>query len=402
MINNETVELLLNLPDVKVLDFRVEKKRIEILCELKRADNVCRNCGKTCSTVNDTSERRLRDLNMADREVWLRLKVLQYVCKDCGTYRNESPVFADGGKSYTHRQSRFIFEICRKQTYVQTGAAVNMNAKTVERAVLRECEKRAAGSVEKGWEKVRRLGIDEQSRGKGKRNYFCVLTDLDTGTVIEMLENRKKETIKSFFEALDPQIRKRITDVSCDLYAGYISLADEFFPDANVVLDRFHVVKLLNEPLDAHRKEMRKKDKSNPVYAQLKYVLFKRHHLMTDAELDCLEAAFATDKTLEAEYFKRERFHGILDNNNDVSKALHEINAWIADVRTQGLSRFDGFLKTVERYGFKIANYVKDKVTNAATEGLNNLIRTVRRLSFGIPNFKHLRLRILALSDDFH
>ena len=81
-----------------------------------------------------------------------------------------------------------------------------------------------------------------------------MLTDLDTGTIIDILKSRKKEVLIAHFEALGKDFCEQITDIACDCWQAYITVAQTFFPQANIILDRFHVIKLLNNCLDNFRK----------------------------------------------------------------------------------------------------------------------------------------------------
>ena len=66
------------------------------------------------------------------------------------------------------------------------------------------------------------------------------------------------------------------------------------------------------------------------------------------------------------------------------------------EVKALGYAGFDAFVTTLTNWLEPIANFAHQRLTNAATEGLNNVIRYVKRISYGIPNFEHLRLRVLA------
>jgi len=159
------------------------------------------------------------------------------------------------------------------------------------------------------------------------------------------------------------------------------------------------VVKLLNGVVDNFRKDLRKADRNNDVFKRLKWVLYKQYHTLSDAQLDDLDAAFAQSPTLKAIYWARENFHHVLDHSTSVEQALSGLQTWMAQVSQHGLNTVDGFIKTLTKTQAYIANYVRDYLSNAVTEGLNNLIRSIRRVAFGMTNFDNLRLRVLAISD---
>lgn len=387
---------LLGLPNVVITDFNVTKKVIEISCTLTNQITLCPHCGAACSVVNDKTTRRLRDLNIAEREVFLLVTVRQFRCSTCGSCPTEQIDFADSNKSYTHRQAKFIFILCQKQSYTEIGAIVNMHSKTVERLVLDQCKKTL--NLSNRYAQVKRLGIDEQSHRKGKKDYICLLTNLDTGTIIDILPNRKKETLVAHFKALGDDFCSQITDVSCDIWTPYISTIETCFPNANLILDRFHVVKLLNESLDKFRKELRKDNKDEVAFKKLKWILFKQYHRLTDTQIDELDAGFVLSPELKEYYFLREKFHHILDNQNKVDVTITLLDEWVKNIQEKKITVFDSFIKTLQNHKQYIANFVKDNLSNAVTEGLNNLVRSIRRTAFGMPNFNNLRLRVMAIS----
>lgn len=390
-------EQLLNLPTVTITQVEVSPALIRIECHTKRLTHTCPSCDQPTSTLNQCYTRTLRDLNMGSRHVHLLVNMRQFHCPTCHRYFTETLDFADLGKEHTHRQADYMFCLARKQSYTEVAAIVDTSPKTVERIVLARCKQLI--NLPDRYARVRRLGIDEHSHRKGKKDFLCILTDLDRGTLLDLLPNRKKETLMAHFEKLGRSFCQQITDVSCDYWDGYITTAHHCFPQANLILDRFHVVKLLNQSVDNFRKDLRQADPDNGSFKQLKWVLFKQYHTLSDAQLDDLGAAFAQSPTLKAIYWSRERFHHVLDQSASVEQALGKIQTWIEQVTQSHSGVFDRFVKMLTKTKTYVANYVRDYLSNAVTEGLNNLIRSVRRTAFGMTNFENLRLRVLAISD---
>lgn len=398
MNNYDLYTSLLGLPNLKITNVVLSSTKIDISCETETKSWKCPICNTEKTAVHQRTTRTLRDLSMGARYVFLHILSKQFYCSSCHHYFHEELDFVNGNEGFTSRQKDFMFLISQHQDYQSTGAILNINAKTVERGVLSKCE--SLINLSKNYETLKRLGIDEQSHKKGKKDYICVITDLDKGTIVDMLPNRKKETILAHFKSLGEDFCKQITDVSCDCWDTYIQVAKECFPQANIILDRFHFTKQLNESLKKHLKEVETvlkpllKDKRD--FAKLKKIVNVQFHLMSDEQLDILEFAFEKDEKLKQIYFNREEFHHILDNNTDKEIALKQIDDWIKNTTEKQLSYFDDFINSLKSTKNYIANYVKDRLSNAVTEGLNNVIRVIRRFSFGMPSFKNLRLRTLA------
>lgn len=390
-------EQLLNLPTLSITQVEINPSTVRIECQTKRLTDTCPSCGQQTARVNQYYNRTLRDLNMGIRQVHLVVNMRQFECPNCQRYFTETLDFADLGNEHTHRQADYMFCLARKQSYTEVAAIIDTSPKTVERLVLAHCERLI--DLPARYARVRRLGIDEHSHRKGKSDFLCILTDLDRGTLLDLLPNRKKQTLIAHFEKLGPAFCGQITDVSCDYWDGYIGTAHHCFPQANLILDRFHVVKLLNQAVDSYRKQLRKADPDKAVFKRLKWVLYKQYHTLSDTQLDDLDAAFSDSPALRAVYWAREKFHHLLDNSSSVEQGLSGIQTWIEQVSQQGLVIFDRFVKTLTKTTAYIANYIRDHLSNAVTEGLNNLIRSVRRTAFGMTNFENLRLRVLAISD---
>lgn len=139
----------------------------------------------------------------------------QYFCPDCERYFSEELNFADSGKSFTHRQAKWIFECCARQPFTEIGALHDVNAKTVERLYYQHV--RDGLDHPARYAAVRRLGIDETSHRNGKGSYCCVLTDLDRNIALDLLPNRSKKTLIAHFEQLGPEFCTQIESVSYDM-----------------------------------------------------------------------------------------------------------------------------------------------------------------------------------------
>jgi len=207
-------------------------------------------------TLLQYDTRKVQDLKISAREVWLHLRVSQFVCPTCNRYFLDIPKWIMPSKSYTKRQAKWIFELCKQQAFTQVGALVNLSNKTVERLFYEMAEKLI--NLPKRYAQVRKLGIDEISHRKGKKDYACVLTDLERGIELDVLPDRKKETLKAHFQSLGIDFCNQIEVVCCDIWKTYINVVKECFPNAEIVIDRFHVVKAINDVLDFLRKSVRR------------------------------------------------------------------------------------------------------------------------------------------------
>jgi transposase len=271
-----------------------------------------------------------------------------------------------------------------------------MCSKTVERLYYSEAEKQI--NLKERYAQVRKLGIDELAHRKGKKDYCCVLTDLDRGIQLDILPDRKKETLIAHFQSLGTEFCQQIEVVSCDIWEPYILVVLECFPQAQIVLDYFHVAKALNEALDSYRKSLRRTFPDVTAFKKLKWILYKRNDLCSEVEKQILQNAFEHSTELEEMYQLRNSFLHIFEYSNTKQQALKHIQQWVEDARFLQNRHWNKFIKTLSNWLDYILNFIELRITNAVTEGLNNLIRYLKRISFAIPNFEHMRLRVLANS----
>lgn len=356
----------------------------------------CPVCGEPTGIVHQYDSRKVQDLSISGKEVWLELRVPQLVCTICQRYFTATPDWIMPGKNYTRRQAKWIFELCAKQPFTEVAALVNLSHKTVERLYYNWAE--AALDLEERYRRVRRIGIDEVAHRKGKKDYVCVLTDLDRGTQLDILRDRKKETLKAHFEKLGPDFCNQIEVVACDMWRPYADVAQQCFPQAEIVIDRFHVVKALNEVLDKIRKQLRRDFKQEASFKGIKWTLFKRAQECSDDQQNRLQEAFSNSWLLEEVYQLRNTFNALFDLLDDQAELRSELEQWIAHAQGLDNTYLNGFLKTLNTWKVQITAFASCGITNAVTEGLNNYLRYFKRISFGLPNFEHMRLRVLMAS----
>ena len=393
MSEEKFYEQLLGYEDLRVKSVERTEAKISLHCETSTGHANCPQCGLETGVVNQYASRRVRDLDISGKEVWLELRICQFVCSSCNRYFHEQPDWLIPGKKYTRRQSKYAFLMCQKQNFSEAGAILNMHPKTLERIYYEQGE--AQLNLKARFAEVRQLGIDEIAHRKGKGDYVCVLTDLERGIELDILPDRKKATLKAYFEGLGSVFCEQIQVVSCDMWPTYINIAEELFPNAKVVIDRFHLVQALNKVLDSIRKALRREQPKNEQFKQLKWILFKRPENCSEAEIARIDQACKESWELGEVYELRNTFNSLFDIATNPQKLKAELIQWIKHAQMLNLPAMETFIRTLKKRMKQILAFATYRVTNAVTEGLNNIIRYFKRISFGLPSFKNMRLRVL-------
>ena len=392
MQEKDFYQQLLALPDLQIDRVESTPQRITLYCQISTPHQTCPHCLQPATLVNQYTQRLLRDLDISGRQVWLQIRTRQFVCPTCDRYFSERISFADPAKSYTHRQAKWIIDCCARQPFTEVAALLDVGPKTVERLYYQHLQTHI--NLAARYALVKRLGIDEIAHRKGKAHYCCVLTDLDRGIALDILPNRSKETLIAHFKQLGPGFRDQIESVSFDMWPAYSQVATICFPQAIQVIDRFHVVKALNEVLDRLRRKLRRERPWTDAFKAIKWALFKAKPTL--AQTAQLTLAFRNSPLLKAVVSLRNAFHAHFESASSSAVLLLNLQTWIGEARALNYDGLLPFIKTLTNWLTPIANYAHQRLTNAITEGLNNVIRYMKRISYGLPNFEHLRLRVLA------
>lgn len=395
-MEKELYEQLLNLPALKVDKVEFTDKTIRINCHLETSNGECPICLESVRLVKSYRTHTVRDLNISGREVYLELRLKQFYCPSCGTYFTQSIPFADANKSYTHRQAKWIFEMSVKQPLSEVAAISNISTKTVERIFYSF----TLGETFSRYEGVTHLGIDEFSWRKGKKDYLCILTNLKTGDTVDILRTRNKAVLIAHFQSIKlkngADFCQQVQVMSCDFWGPFLDIGASMFPKADVVGDRFHWTTYINKVLDEERKSNRKEFPKEDLYKNIKWLLFRQMDTLKADELENLGKVFQLSPMMEELYMLKNTFCAIFDMDICPKDALIQIQDWVEyaqKVPNEFLGTFVAFFK---RQIIPITNYFKHKVSNAVTEGNNNILRTVKRFTFNMTNFDHFKARCFA------
>ena len=252
------------------------------------------------------------------------------------------------------------------------------------------------------------LSFDEfKSTKDAKGAMSFIYLNSDNHKVIDIVENRQLHSLKKYFLCYPSFVRDKVKTVCIDMYSPYISLIKEVFVNAEIVIDRFHIVKLFTNSFNHTRIDtMKAYSPSNIKYKRLKK--YWKHFLKPYNLLDPIH------------FFKRVHFPGkfvsdedIVDISLNVDKALKNTYDCYQCLRE------DIEKKDFELFKFHL-NYFKDKVSdrmrtsidtcyyyldfiknsfiydysNGPIEGINNFIKVLKRIAFGYRNFANFRTRI--------
>jgi transposase len=171
-----------------------------------------------------------------------------------------------------------------------------------------------------------------------------------------------------------------------DLSPSYIAGVSEHFPDSQITFDRFHVVKLLNEAMDAVRKTERKE---HALLKGHKYTFLKNPNQLSDKQRDSLEELTSLYPKLGQAYRLKVLFNDLWDMPNKQAAHTFMIQ-WCAEVRVADIPAFEAFIKTLIGHWYGIMNYIESRLTNGLLEGINHKVQLAKRRARGYRNVNNL------------
>lgn len=245
---------------------------------------------------------------------------------------------------------------------------------------------------------LRHLSIDEIYVGKAKK-YYTLVMDLDTGRIVWVAKGKAGHTLKPFWHALR-LAKAKIQAVCCDLSAAYWTAIVEHLPEAAVVFDRFHVVKLMNEKLDDLRRALWR-EATGRMKKQVKgtrYLLLMRLDHLSEEQLPRLEAAVKANEPLWMGYMAKEMMSLIWEQPSEAKMARY-IKEWCAVAAGSGIRQLQTMARTVQAHAWGLINWWRHPISNGRMEGINHKVKTMLRQHYGLRDERFFILRLLGLHE---
>ncbi len=213
--------------------------------------------------------------------------------------------------------------------------------------------------------------------------------DLETRKPVDILENRTKDCLRECFEKWVTEVLKNIEEVSIDLWSAYKNLVQELMPNAEVVADRFHVMKLVNDELDTERKLVKRKgeklkkkaekEKVLKVIKKSKYCLLKNEKDLNESQKEKLKEVKKLFPKLANMHRLKEQLRNSFEKSDSELIGLLNLSDWLRDAAKD----FPHSSATIIRWLGEIIGYFKNRTTQGIVEGINNKLKLIKRKAYG-------------------
>lgn len=392
MTEAEFFELILGIKEIQVDRVDWQDQCLHIYCSSAFEEALCPQCLNKRQVINQTYERQFRDLPITGKEVYLHLNQRQFYCPDCDRYFNEPFSFVDPKRTMTRRYEHYVYECCKASTIQKISAQENRVWHTVNELYQRGAREELR---ERPVSKIRVLGMDEFAVKKGHRHFATVIVDLERVEIIDILEYRDQEKLIGYFKGRGPEWCDGIEVFCSDMWKGFINTAQAAFPNATLVVDRFHFFGYLNKAVDSQLKNLRRQFKDQEDFKRLKWALLKNAENLTADQKKKLARAFLLSPQLKLIYEHKEKFRSIFNQHLTREHGEIELNRWVDEAKNMNNKYLNPFLRMVNDWKDYVLNYFTHRFTTSIIEGINNTIKTVKRMGYGFRNFVNFKQRVL-------
>lgn len=378
----------------------------------------CPHCGSSVIKYG-TKVSYIKAPNCSFHRVRIRLIKQRYLCKACKSIlTSQSRELTDPGCFISNKiklriGSIFLEDPFRNIKSIANELGVSFNT------IWRRLNSLYSFSEREGNTLAEEMCIDEFKATKGcKAGMAFISCDAITHDVKTILPTRQKFDLIEYYHKFPYTERCKVKSVVMDMHSPYTAVVHDVFPKANIVIDKFHIVQLLSRSLNKARiRYMNEVKSKNPVlYRRLK----KNWQLFLNFGGDLsMERPYYYNRSYKAYISESEIIADLLRNSSEELKEtyylyqrlLYSMRIGLDDLFFEEIDSKDNkkseylsadmkkSLKTLRKFRTEIGNMFNSKLTNGCIEGINNLVKTIKRVSFGYRNFEHFRIRIrLALS----
>ena len=379
--------------EVKTVELKIGEKKVEIELGWQWGQSAkCPECGRACSLHDSAPERTWRHLDTMQFTTLIRASTPRSNCPEHGVKTMLVP-WAEPHSRFTLLFERFAVEVLLASASVsQACTLLDIGWETahtiMSRAVARGLERRQLTAL-------KHLGMDEKSFKRG-HSYITLLTDLDQSRVLEVVEERTGEAADQLWATLTPEQKSAVAAVAVDMWEPFIQTIAKQVPEADIVHDRFHVSKYLNESVDKVRRQEHKEllaEGDETLKGTRQLWLYNPQHFSPE-QRDEFSGLKDQQLKVARAWAMKELFSKFWEYQ-EAGWARRFFKDWFGWVSRSQLKPMADVARLLKRHLENLLTYLRHHITNAVTEGLNSKIQSIKSAARGFRNFQNYRIRIL-------
>jgi transposase len=378
------------LPELELEHFYRHKLRVFLHARKVCDFEVCPNCATPSKSGYDKRTVRVKDAPLRNAAVTLVITKRRFYCKPCKKPFTQPVDGIRKGRRTSERYRSYVLWGCENFTDLKrVRRAARCSAGYLYDALYDQLDLRLR-KRQYPWPVT--IGIDEHSfrrnKKKGRTEFATLIADYKNKRVKELVQGKTSAELQQALQHIPG--RENVRNVILDMCDPFKNFAKEFFPNATIIADKFHVLRLLTPHLNRRRKAIVGDRRT----AQIGRLLLKNGHDLDYFTRRAVWDWLALHPELKTLYSWKERLHGFY-RTRGYDRAATALTAMTDELAGSQIKELKTLRRTLMKWRKEILAYFKTGLTNGRTEGFNNLAKLVQRRAFGYKSFPNYRLRLL-------
>jgi transposase len=352
----------------------------------------CPECGSATRIYDRVAERQWRHLSVMQYEVELRCAVPRCDCATHGVKTIAVP-WAEKGSRFTLFFEAYAVEVMQAcSSLSQAANLLRLHWESVQRIIDQAVQRGLARRTTEG---ITRVGLDEKSFLRGQR-YVSLMTDLTEQRVLEVVPGHNTESALALWQALPEAQRLEVKAAAMDMGASFIAGTQQSAPQAQIVHDRFHVSKLVNEAVDQTRRQESNElaQTGDNSLKKTRFLWLHGQSRVPEKSQEEFGALLLTNLRTARAWAYKEQFVEFWQQPTREAGADFFAQWYRSVIRTK-LPPLKKAAKTLKAHLAGLLSYFTHRITNALTEGFNSKIQAIKSAARGFRSFNNYRTRIL-------
>lgn len=388
MPNTDFIANLLDMKDLIVENLETSVSEVHIYFKLERRDHVCPNCGAITNKVHDYRPAIIKDFPIHGKKCFLHYKKRRYHCECCHKhFREPFPLLSEHCRITNRLCHLSIHKLRNTQNVSSVAEEVGISASTIFRR-LNDIHYPKPSHLPKV------LSIDEFKGNAGGQKFQGIITAPDKRKIIDILPSRTQYKLMEYLKSFPN--RNEVQYFIMDMNYVYRDIAENYLPNATIVIDKFHVVRYVTWALENVRKRIQKDmhPERRKYFKRSRKLLLTHLDKLSPESKDALTIMLSMSPDLATAYYLKELFYEFMSSKNSI-EAKPKLQKFILSAQTSNLDEIKASLTMLANWGHYILNAFDCPYSNGFTEGCNNKIKVMKRNAYGYRNFKNFRNRIL-------
>ena len=343
----------------------------------------CPHCSSKNIVKNGSRHRKIKYIPIQNYNIELELTIQRYICKNCKkTFSPSTNIVSDNSNISNNLKYTIALELMD-----DCFSDFKVNKEHLPEAIC----------------------IDEFKSVKNIDGAMSfVFANYQSKSIIDIVEDRRLYSLTEYFSRFSLEARNNVKYVCMDMYVPYISLVNSIFPNAKIVIDKFHIVNLVNRAFNQTRISIMNSIKDDSLKRKLK--LFWKSLLKYYPDL-CRVNYYC--QSFKRKLSSKDKVDYLLEKIPELEINFNIYQDIIQTIKHNNFKRFEEIvkkylaskekiskkmiiaLKTLKKYMKYIENMFESNITNGLIEGLNNKIKSIKRTAFGYSNFSNFKKRVL-------